>query len=80
MELLAEMVALCEYLAEEELGYDLSWCAYARRGEEGQNPMGTCSFGCVDEPSCITDCPREGWPRERAKRVLSQIRPKGGEA
>lgn len=28
----------------------------------GHDPAATCGFGCVDEPSCITDQPRDGWP------------------
>jgi hypothetical protein len=32
-------------------------CAYYRRGEEGADPEGTCSFGCVDEPACQTGGP-----------------------
>lgn len=38
----------------------LGSCPYwqhARRGE----PFGTCSFGCYDEPRCLTDEPRHGW-------------------
>lgn len=37
---------------------DLSGCAYFRG-------VGTCSFGCYDEPSCQTDEPEFGWPSER---------------
>ncbi len=24
--------------------------------------LGTCSFGCYDEPACMTNRPRGGWP------------------
>ena len=24
--------------------------------------VGSCSFGCHEEPSCMTDRPMEGWP------------------
>lgn len=24
--------------------------------------VGSCTFSCWEEPSCQTDCPREGWP------------------
>lgn len=34
---------------------NLSTCAYYRG-------VGTCSFGCRDEPACITCVPAEGWP------------------
>lgn len=29
----------------------------------GENGPGTCAFGCVDEPACVTCEPAEGWPR-----------------
>jgi hypothetical protein len=38
--------------------WDLSSCPYFQG-------TGTCSFGCVTEPSCQTDRPDEGWPSER---------------
>lgn len=47
--------------AIHELHYnDLSSCPYYQRREGG-----TCSFGCYDEPRCVTECPGEpGWPSE----------------
>ncbi len=60
------------YLDDGE-AYDLSWCAYFRRGEPGCDPKGICSFGCVDEPSCQTDHPSGGWPRERAVAALERL-------
>lgn len=46
---------------------DMSDCPYFRRygGAEGHDPNGTCSYGCRDEPSCITDRPLHGWPSEQ---------------
>lgn len=39
-------------------------CPYYRRyyALPGHDPRGICSFGCYDEPSCITDEPYGGWP------------------
>lgn len=39
---------------ESGWGDDRSWCPYFRRGLPGADPNGTCSFGCWDEPSCLT--------------------------
>jgi hypothetical protein len=46
--------------------FDLSGCAYYKRYIEapGHDPNGTCSFGCREEPSCVTDEPSGGWPVE----------------
>lgn len=43
---------------------DLSDCPYYRRSRQlpGHDPNGICGYGCRDEPVCITDCPRDGWP------------------
>lgn len=48
---------------------DLSSCPYYDRYESlpGHDPQGQCGFDCNDEPACITDCPREGWPLAIAK-------------
>lgn len=47
---------------------DLTDCPYFRRyaGVPGADPEGICSHGCREEPSCVTDRPIEGWPREAA--------------
>ena len=39
-------------------------CPYFARymNEPGHDPDAVCAFGCVDEPSCVTDQPRGGWP------------------
>lgn len=42
----------------EEQPEDKSGCAYFRG-------VGTCSYGCYQEPSCQVDEPLEGWPSER---------------
>lgn len=36
-------------------------CAYFMRGLPGADPEGTCSFGCREEPNCMTGRPAEGW-------------------
>lgn len=51
--------------AEGILGPDLSTCPYYR--EEG-----SCSFGCNDEPECVTCVPEGGWPLERARALLAR--------
>lgn len=45
---------------DEELDdeYDFGWCDYFLG-------IGTCTFGCHEEPACQTDHPREGWAIER---------------
>lgn len=47
---------------------DLTDCSYFRRyaGVPGADPDGICTYGCQTEPSCITDRPSGGWPREAA--------------
>ena len=39
-------------------------CPYFARYHSlpGHDPEAGCAFGCVDEPSCVTDQPRGGWP------------------
>ena len=51
---------------EEE---DLGTCPYFARHESlpGHDPEAVCSFGCWDEPQCITCCPLEGWSSQRRK-------------
>lgn len=56
----------------DEGGNDLSGCAYYTRDEEDGDPEGTCSYGCHEEPECITCCPLEGWPREQARAALGR--------
>lgn len=51
-----------DYHFADDVGYDRegpdrSWCPYNRRGLPGADPNGICSFGCWDEPSCMTDGP-----------------------
>lgn len=41
--------------------FDLSSCPYYIDRDKG-----SCVFSCRDEPACITDRPRDGWPSERA--------------
>lgn len=42
---------------------DLSGCAYYKRyiGAPGHDPNGTCSYGCREEPECVTSAPVGGW-------------------
>lgn len=52
---------------EEEL--DLSSCPYF-------SGRGTCSFGCSDEPACMTSRPSDGWPGEEAL-IMELVDPLG---
>lgn len=47
---------------------DLGDCAYYARysGLPGHDPVAICSYGCWDEPQCVTCCPRDGWAIDRA--------------
>lgn len=51
--------------------HDLSDCPYYRRGLPGEDPLGTCSHGCREEPACHTDIPRDGWPIENLRVALA---------
>ena len=44
----------------DDFGLDLGTCPYYAHYRHNA-PFGTCSFGCWDEPRCITDEPEEGW-------------------
>ena len=50
-----------EYHFADDPGYgieaDRSWCPYNRRGLPGAPADGICSFGCRDEPACMTSGP-----------------------
>ena len=52
---------------EEPEDLDLGTCPYFARhqGLPGHDPEAVCSFGCVDEPQCITCIPPDGWPSQR---------------
>ena len=43
---------------------DVGLCPYhlAVNKVPGADPKGTCSFGCWEEPDCMTGTPRDGWP------------------
>ena len=49
-----------------EMASDLGGCAYLERlaGTEGYEE-GICSFGCHEEPECMTCEPEGGWPSRR---------------
>jgi len=55
---------------------DLGTCAYLARSLKlpGYDPEATCSFGCVDEPACVTSEPDGGWPSRRADGEPSRYR------
>lgn len=43
-------------------GPDLGSCPYfAHYYNPEENPMGTCTFGCWEEPECVTCQPEGGW-------------------
>jgi len=46
---------------------DLGDCPYFARWNSipGHNPHATCSYGCYDEPECVTCEPHGGWPAFR---------------
>lgn len=50
--------------ASEVLRSDLTSCAYFMR-QYGGDPRGICSFGCQEEPACVTSQPKGGWPEQR---------------
>jgi hypothetical protein len=52
---------------------DEGMCPYYRRGEEGQDPEGICSFGCRDEPVCQTCWEPPGWPSERLRDLIERV-------
>ena len=47
---------------------DLGMCPYYARYESlpGHDPKATCTFGCRDEPQCLTCEPDGGWPSRLA--------------
>lgn len=52
---------------------DRGMCPYFRRGEPGQDPHGICSFGCREEPSCMTDYCPPGWPSQMLREVIADL-------
>lgn len=63
-----EVAELRETLDEYQTD-DLSDCPYFARftNQPGHDPEATCSYGCVDEPACVTCEPSEGWPIQRLR-------------
>lgn len=57
---------LYDDLAYEGDETDLSSCPYFQTMTKPDAERGTCSFGCWDEPRCITCEPENGWPGMRA--------------
>lgn len=39
-------------------------CRYWQTANRSDMPTESCSFGCYDEPNCVTGQPTEGWPVE----------------
>ena len=64
-EINADLLAAAEGVMGDEL--DLSQCPYF---------MGTgqCSSGCYSEPSCQTDRPLNGWPKERLAAAIKKAK------
>lgn len=56
----------CQMTWPESYFYEFNGreCGYYARYYRlpGFDPTAICGFCCVDEPSCITDEPTEGWP------------------
>lgn len=52
--------------------WDLGTCPYYARSARlpGHDPEGICSFGCQEEPACITSEPSDGWPSQRRHSTL----------
>lgn len=51
---------------DREMSGDLGGCAYYLRYMKVEGfEDGTCSFGCREEPECVTCEPEGGWPSHR---------------
>lgn len=52
-----------EYVAFEE-EWNGRTCPYFARfySLPGYDPQAVCTFGCWDEPACVTGEPKGGWP------------------
>jgi len=60
-----------------EAGYwpdvNLGACAYLRTMNCPPERRRSCSFGCWEEPACITNAPgRNGWPPYRTRELLDE--------
>lgn len=65
---------LTDLWAIHESMSDLGICPYFRRGEEGQDPAGICSFGCHDEPACMTNHdPEFPWASEMMRDLIARV-------
>lgn len=47
---------------DDELSPDYGTCGYYLWTKNQDGPFLTCSFGCFEEPECITCEPDGGWP------------------
>lgn len=65
-----DLMVIAHVFADEwvdgEDGPDRGTCPYYQRAMGG-DPEGICSFGCVDEPMCVTCEPHNGWPSARGE-------------
>lgn len=54
-----------------ESDWDYGHCPYYARyyGLAGSDPQAICSYGCQEEPACVTDEPSEGWPSRRVPKT-----------
>lgn len=57
-EMVHTTVQLIRAVFNLHLDGDMSTCQYFQG-------KGTCTYGCHEEPSCITDAPIGGWPSRR---------------
>lgn len=48
----------------DECWHEPKWwtCAYYQTVDKTGVQTQPCSFGCYDEPNCVTGQPSEGWP------------------
>jgi len=61
----ADLLAAAEGVMGDEP--DLSHCPYFKG-------TGQCSSGCSSEPSCQTDRPLNGWPKERLAAAIKKAK------
>lgn len=56
---------------------DFGDCPYLMRYESipGHDPQAVCSYGCWDEPQCVTCVPHGGWPKFHA--IVAEIQAGG---
>lgn len=77
MEAVGELIKLFTVVREQRNSYrGLLERALAELSDPSDCPYfqdaatGTCASGCHEEPACITDRPRDGWPKERIQNAM----------